>query len=106
MNTETALQQAELALAGLAKGTARPTANRLDVTLDSGDLLKAATALRQAHWGYFAALSGVDLGKDANALEALYHFCEGDAIATLRAKLPRSGGSVPSLSVKEEKKKK
>ncbi|HSB81159.1 MAG TPA: NADH-quinone oxidoreductase subunit C [Candidatus Methylomirabilis sp.] len=97
MNTETALQQAELALAGLAKGTARPTANRLDVTLDSGDLLEAATALRQAHWGYFAALSGVDLGKDANALEALYHFCEGDAIATLRAKLPRSGGSVPSL---------
>lgn len=98
MNTETALQQAEQALAGVARATAKPTANRLDVTVESGDLLKAATALRQAHWGYFAALSGVDLGKDANALEALYHFCEGDAIATLRAKLPRSGGSVPSLT--------
>ncbi|HSB69192.1 MAG TPA: NADH-quinone oxidoreductase subunit C [Candidatus Methylomirabilis sp.] len=97
MSTDAALQHAEQALAGLARGAARPAANRLDVSVESGDVLAAATALRQARWGYFACLSGVDLGKEANALEALYHFCEGDAIATLRVRLPRSGGSVGSL---------
>ena len=97
MSTEVMLQKAESLLAGLAKGTARPEPNRLDVVIQPSDLVAATAALRGARWGYLAALTGVDLGKDANQIEALYHVCEGDAIATLRVTVPRAGGAVPSV---------
>jgi NADH-quinone oxidoreductase subunit D len=44
-----------------------------------------------------AAITGLDLGPEANRIEVLYHFCEGPVIATLRVHLPRRGGIVPSL---------
>ena len=97
MSTEVALQQAEELLATYAKGTAKPEANRLDVTIEGSDLTAAATALQKAHWGYLSALTGVDLGPEEGAIEALYHFCEGAATTTFRVRLPRSGGVVPSL---------
>ena len=96
MSTEVALQQSEELLATYAKGTAKPEANRLDVSLEASDLVAAATALRQARWGYLATITGVDLGKEANQIETLYHVCEGDAITTLRVKVPRMGGAVPA----------
>jgi len=97
MSTDVALQQAESLLAGLGKGTAKPEPNRLDVVIEASDLIAATTALRGARWGYLATLTGVDLGKEANQIEALYHLCEGDAIVTLRVRVPRAGGAVPSV---------
>jgi NADH-quinone oxidoreductase subunit D len=97
MNTEQALQQAEQLLAGVAKGTTRPEPNRLDVNVEAGDVLAASKALHGAKWGYLATISGVDLGPEANQIEALYHVCEGAAIATLRVKVPRKGGELPSM---------
>lgn len=97
MSTDLVLQKAETLLAGLAKGTAKPEPNRLDLNIDASDLIAAITALRGARWGYLAALTGVDLGTEANQIEALYHLCEGDAIATLRVRVPRAGGAVPSV---------
>ena len=97
MSAEDLLQKAESLLSGVAKGTARPEPNRLDVVIQASDLMAAATALRGAGWGYLSALTGVDLGKEANQIEALYHVCEGDAVATLRVAVPRAGGSVPSI---------
>jgi len=97
MSADVMLQKAESLLAGLAKGTAKPEPNRLDVVIQPSDLVAATTALRGARWGYLAALTGVDLGKDANQIEALYHICEGDAITTLRVTVPRAGGAVPSV---------
>ncbi len=97
MSTEVALQQAEQLLGAYAKATAKPESNRLDVVIEPSDLVPAATALHGARWGYLAALTGVDLGKEADRIEALYHVCEGDAIATLRVQVPRAGGEVPTL---------
>ena len=97
MSTAVALQQAEGLLGKFAKGTAKPEPNRLDVTIAASDLVAAATALHRARWGYLATLTGVDLGTEANQIEALYHICEGDAIATLRVQVPRTGGSVPTI---------
>jgi ech hydrogenase subunit E len=97
MSTEVMLQKAESLLAGFAKGTAKPEPNRLDVVIQPSDLVAATTALRGARWGYLATLTGVDLGKEANQIEALYHICEGDAITTLRVTVPRAGGAVPSI---------
>jgi NADH-quinone oxidoreductase subunit D len=97
MNTEQTLQQAEQLLAGVAKETARPEPHRLDVHIESGNALAAATALHGAKWGYLATITGVDLGPEANQIEVLYHLCEGAAITTLRVKVPRKGGEVPSV---------
>jgi NADH:ubiquinone oxidoreductase subunit C len=97
MSTDVALQKAETLLAGFSKGTAKPEPNRLDVVIEPSSLVAAATALHGARWGYLVALTGVDLGKEANQIEALYTVCEGDAIATLRVTVPRTGGAVPTL---------
>jgi len=96
MSTEIALQQAEQLLSTFGKGTAKPEANRLDVTIEGSDLTAAATALQKADWGYLSALTGVDLGPEEGAIEALYHFCEGAAITTFRVRVPRSGGVLPT----------
>jgi len=79
------------------QGNDQAEPNRLDVVIKPSNLVAATTALHGARWGYLAALTGVDLGKEANQIEALYHVCEGDAIATLRVAVPRTGGAVPTI---------
>jgi ech hydrogenase subunit E len=101
MTTETYLQRAGELLAPFAKNTNTPETNRLDVQIAASDLPAAAAALTDASWGYLAAITGMDLGADANELEALYHFCEGAAVTTLRVHLPREGcPEIPSVSEK------
>ena len=101
MTTETYLQRAGEILAPFAKGTNNPETNRLDVQIIPSDLPAAASALTDASWGYLAAVTGMDLGAEANQLEALYHFCEGPAVTTLRVVLPReSCPEIPSISEK------
>jgi ech hydrogenase subunit E len=97
MSTDAALRTAESLLAGFAKATAKPEPNRLDVNMAPSNLVAAASALRGARWGYLATLTGVDLGTEADRIEALYHICEGDAIVTLRVDVPRTGGAVPTV---------
>jgi Ni,Fe-hydrogenase III component G len=76
-----------------------PEDNRLDVRLASvEDLVPIVTALRVKRLGYLSAITGLDLGPEADAIEALYHFCAGAAVITLRVQLPREAPVVPSLS--------
>jgi len=99
MSTEIYLQRAGEILAPFAKGTNQPEANRLDVQIEPADLPKAVSALTAASWGFLSAITGMDLGPEANELEALYHFCEGAAVATLRVHLPRVDcPDIPSIS--------
>ncbi|HSK89064.1 MAG TPA: NADH-quinone oxidoreductase subunit C [Anaerolineales bacterium] len=98
MNSEQNLQQAEQLLAAWNKETAHPEANRLDAAIVADDLRPAVRALHDAHWGYLSAITGMDLGSDAGQMEALYHFCNGPAIATLRIRLPRTNDmSLPTI---------
>jgi len=77
----------------------RPEPNRLDATLSSvDDLLPIVAALRVKRLGYLAAITGLDLGVEADELEVLYHFCVRVAVITLRVRLSREGASVPTLS--------
>jgi NADH-quinone oxidoreductase subunit D len=94
MNTEKTLQQAEELLTAWNKATTHPEADRLDASVTADDLRAAVRALRDAHWGYLSAITGLDLGAAAGQMEALYHFCSGPAITTLRVRLPRSEEAV------------
>lgn len=112
MDTQEALQKAEVILKDMAVSFKRPEENRLDVVI-SPDNLKAAvkTLLLQERWGYLSAITGLDnpeyevdeISREMRAvdgkgfLEALYHFVAGAAITTLRVPLPYSNPRVESI---------
>jgi Ni,Fe-hydrogenase III component G len=97
MNIDTVLQTASALLTPWAKDTQKRDPDRLDVSLTVEDLLPAVKALHDTHWGYLAAITGLDLGVDAGGIEVLYHFCTGAAVVTLRLRTPRAAASVPSV---------
>ncbi len=109
METVEILQAAEALLQPWAKAVTRPAGNRLDATLEPADLTAAVSALRKAHLGYLAAITGVDhpasapateegqAAPDAGTLEVLYHFCQGAAIVTLRVSVPHTEPVVPTV---------
>src|SRR5512147_1604795 len=90
MNTEQNLQRAEGLLTVWNKETTHPESDRLDIVISASGLRPAVTALHNAHWGYLSAITGMDLGPDAGQMEALYHFCNGAAVTTLRVRVPRT----------------
>lgn len=90
MNIEQNLQKAEQLLTDWSRETTHPDSNRLDMLVTADDLRPAVTALYNAHWGYLSAITGLDLGIDSGQMEALYHFCSGPAITTLKVHLPRT----------------
>ena len=97
-NIEQNLQKAEELLAGWNKETTRPEPNRVDVVVAVEDLRRAVTAMHDAPWGYLSAITGMDLGEEAGQIEALYHFCFGAAVATLRVRQPRGcEAAVPTI---------
>ena len=107
METQQALQIAETFLQPLATQVTRPAADRLDVSVPADQLPIAVEALLQAHIGYLSAITGLDwppaaakAGEPAPAegrVEALYHFCEGGAVVTLRVAVPYDAARIPSI---------
>ena len=97
MNIENALGQVEALLAPWNRETTHPEPNRLDVAICPEDLHPAVRALHDAHWGYLSAITGTDLGLEAGKMEALYHFCNGAAITTLRILSPRAEPVLPTI---------
>jgi ech hydrogenase subunit E len=93
-NIEQNLQNAEGLLAGWNKEAVHPESNRLDVVVAVDDLRPAVKALHEAHWGYLSAITGMDLGAESGQIEALYHFCFGAAVTTLRIRQSRDGQAV------------
>jgi ech hydrogenase subunit E len=91
MNTKQNLEKAEWLLTSWNKKTSYPETNRLDVLVTAEDLRAAVSTMHDAKWGYLSAITGVDLGVESGELEALYHFCDGPAITTLKVHLPRVG---------------
>lgn len=97
MNVETDLMIAERLLEAHASAITRPEPNRLDASIDLQDLLQAVRMLVSSHWGYLAAITGVDPGVDAGGFVVLYHFCAGGVVVTLRVHIPRDAPAVPSV---------
>jgi NADH:ubiquinone oxidoreductase subunit C len=79
--------------------TRRPEENRIDVLMPAPtDLVPFVAALRVQRLGYLATITGLDPGPESGHLELLYHFCPGAALITLRLRVPRDGGRVPTLT--------
>lgn len=97
MELEATLERANELLAGLAKSTSTPEQGRLDAEIDAPDLVQAVMILREAEWGYLAAITGLDLGGEPGEMETLYHFCEGAAVLTLRVRLPQTSAVLSSI---------
>jgi ech hydrogenase subunit E len=98
MNTTTdTLHKAQTLLASWTENFNTPEPNRLDVAVSPQELLSAAGTLQTERWGYLAAITGLDHGAEQGELEALYHFCSGPTIVTLRVLLPRENPVLPSL---------
>lgn len=75
-----------------------PEPNRLDIHIKQLDqLIPIIVALRVKRLGYLSAITGLDLGPEAGQMEVLYHFCVRNVVITLRVRLPRENGAVPSL---------
>jgi len=99
MDTNTALQTARLLVDEWAAAFETPAPNRLDVYLTrAADLIPAVAGLRVKRLGYLAAITGLDPGAEESNLEVLYHFCAGEAVITLRLRVPKEGGALPTLS--------
>ncbi|HUF38413.1 MAG TPA: NADH-quinone oxidoreductase subunit C [Anaerolineales bacterium] len=97
MDVEKDLMIAESLLEIHAPSFNHPEPHRLDVEIETGDLLDGARVLVNSGWGYLSAVTGLDLGVEAGEFEVLYHFCAREAVTTLRVRVPRVGGVVPSL---------
>ncbi len=98
MSIETVLQTAQDLLADWFSESSTPESNRLDIVLDTNNLLSAVKALDAARWGYLAGITGLDLGVDAGQIEVLYHFCARAEVVTLRVCTPRDNAAVPSIT--------
>ena len=97
MDIDATLQKALDAVQPWTQSVASPEANRRDVVVEAANLLKAVEALRNLKWGFLTAITGLDLGPEANKMEALYHFAEGPTVLTFRVPLPRENAVVPSV---------
>ena len=82
-----------------ATETSRPSPKMLDVKVKQlKELVAITVALRVKRLGYLSSITGIDLGPEAGEMEVLYHFCPGDAVITLRVRVPRENAALPSLS--------
>jgi Ni,Fe-hydrogenase III component G len=100
MDTQTALNQAQTFLQPWTVSTTQPQPHRLDVCVEREHFKQAIKAVKQAHWGYLAAITGLDVPPGENqegAVEGLYQFCEGAAVLTIRVTIPYSDPYLPSI---------
>lgn len=92
-----ALEKAQALLTEWVQNWHAPEDHRLDGEVSPDDLLPAVKALNEQGWGYLVAITGLDAGAEAGSMEALYHFCSGASVLTLRVKIPREQAIVPSI---------
>ena len=92
------LEKAVSLLAEWTKGSSQPTPNRIDISISADDVVAAASALAKVHWGFLSAITGLDQGEAAGKIEALFHFCAGADVLTLRVPLDRAAPTLPSVS--------
>ena len=94
---EEALRRAQALIGPRVTESRRPAQHRLDVMVAPGDLPEAVRALVDAHWGYLAAITGLDLGPEEGLIEVIYHFCSGPDVLGMRVHTARDDAQVPTI---------
>ncbi len=94
----TILENGKALLSPWITAESTPEEDRLDVTIAAADLTHAVGALRRERWGYLSAITGLDHGNTDDGMEALYHFCSGPSVLTLRVPLPAEAAAVPTIT--------
>jgi NADH:ubiquinone oxidoreductase subunit C len=97
MTTQKLLNTAGVLLEPWITESNTPEENRLDVSIAATDLPDAVKALQDDGWDYLSAITGLDLGPEAGFMEALYHFCNGAAVLTIRVKVGRKAPTIPTV---------
>lgn len=102
MDSEGLIQTAVELLAPWTIKVNRPEGNRVDVFVEPNHLKDAVKAVVQAQWGYFSALTGLDQppaeeGATEGCIEALYHFCRGPAVLSIRTSVSYSNPVIESI---------
>lgn len=94
---EEALRRAQALIGPRVTKSTRPAQHRLDVMIAPSDLPEAVQALVDAHWGYLAAITGLDLGPEEGLIEVIYHFCSGPDVLGVRVHTARDDARVPTI---------
>ncbi len=118
MDAQQNLVTAETLLQPYTVGAAAHAPGRVDAVIHREHLTAAVNALVGARWGYLAAITGLDhpwpkttkvapkpgeaappapAGPVEDRLEALYHFVNGAAVATLRVSVPYHDTRLPTI---------
>ncbi len=112
MDTLQLLQAAEELVKEWTIEVRRPEVNRSDIYLEAANIKSAIKALFiDGGWGYLSAITGMDspeykidpntneriVDPEKGKLELLYHFCNEDAVATLRVRLPYPEAIIDSI---------
>jgi Ni,Fe-hydrogenase III component G len=106
METIKALEVAEALLKPYAESITHPEPKRMDLVVCLEQFKPAVKQLVDAHWGYLAAITGVDHPAPAveppaepndGSLEILYSFCRAAALINLRISVPNSCAVVPTV---------
>jgi len=100
METVALLQSAQSLLTPWAERVETPEPERVDVYLPAEKLVQAVQAMVDAGGWHLSAMTGLDIPQSAGsegAIEILYHFCQGAAIATLRIQVPYGLPEAPSI---------
>lgn len=123
MGIKEAFETAEAILKPYTRLATRPAPDRLDITILPNAVPAAVWALVYERWGYLTAITGLDRsgttgqgseevqwarlagesetaspgGAQEGAIEILYHFCQGEAILTLRTSVRYSFPVVHSI---------
>lgn len=111
MDTSGNLSAIEQLLQPWALRSNYPEDNRLDVYVTPANLKATVKALVEAHWGYLAAITGLDQppappqaeeatpaepGQEGE-IEVIYHFCHKALVVSLRVSVPYSAAKLPSV---------
>lgn len=106
LDTSESLERAVELLTPWATSFSRPDDRRLDVEMAAADMKAAVTALVEVHWGYLAAITGIDRPaagpaegqvQAENEIEIMYTFCWGTAVTSIRVRVPYSQPVVPTV---------
>lgn len=100
MDTISALESAKALLAPWTERVETPEPERVDVYMPAEKIVEAVQAMVDAGGWHLSAMTGLDIPDTATsegAIEILYQFCQGAAVATLRIQVPYGLPEAPSI---------